>query len=150
MTTHEVAIIVVGSYFSSLHLGNEFIPPPFHLSQHVYHLRQEMAMATWVFEPLVGRMTRLLWFHEMHEIHHFEFRCWCYFSADFQKKKLKNNFENNLRNNFENSLKNVCISSLYIATPFKNFRISSILQAIWLPPWGCPSKGQFLSQWPSV
>ena len=73
-----------------------------------------------------------------------------FFPLIFQKKKLKNNFENNLRNNFENSLKNVCISSLYIATPFKNFRISSILQAIWLPPWGCPSKGQFLSQWPSV
>lgn len=55
-------------------------------------------------------------------------------------------FENNLKNN----LKNICISSLYTATPFKNFRISSILQAIWLPPWGCPSKGQFPSQWPSV
>lgn len=58
--------------------------------------------------------------------------------------------ENNLKNNFESNLKNICISSLYTATPFNNFRISSILQAIWLPPWGCPSKGQFLSQWPSV
>ena len=55
-------------------------------------------------------------------------------------------FENNLKNN----LKNICISSLYTATPLQKFRISSILQAIWLPPWGCPSKGQFLSQWPNV
>lgn len=93
MTTHEVAIIVL-DHIRSLHLGNEFIPPPHFTCPNVsiiqpgqlQKLRQEMAMATLVFEPLVRGMTRLLWFHEIHEIHHSEFRCRCSFSADFPKK----------------------------------------------------------------
>lgn len=87
VTTHEVAVIIL-DHIRSLHLGNEFIPRHFTCPKmsiirpgQLQKLRQEMAMATWVFEPLVGRKTRLLWFHEMHEIHHFEFRWWCYFSS---------------------------------------------------------------------
>lgn len=82
MTTHEVAIIVLG-HIRSLHSGNKFIPPHFTCPNmsiiqpgQLQKLRQEMAMATWVFEPLVGRMTR-------HKIHHFEFRWWYFSSTPF-------------------------------------------------------------------